>query len=516
MAQIQVTGLTFSYEGSFDTIFENVSFRLDTDWKLGFIGRNGKGKTTFLNLLLGKYEYEGTISTNMLFEYFPFQVKPEWMKEDAITVMEHLYPQYELWKICRELDFMKTDAGILYQRYETLSHGERTKLMLALLFSKDNYFLLIDEPTNHLDMPTREILVDYLKQKKGYILVSHDRWFLDACIDHVLVLNRSSIEVEAGNFTTWWENKEKRDAYEKAENEKLKGEIKRLNDAATKAAAWADKVESSKIGFDPTKEHDRSISTRAYLGAKSKAMQKRRKNLEHRQQEAISEKQKLLKDIENPVALKLNPLMHHKDSYIRMEDFSYTYNAGNPVIRNFNLEVKRGDRILLQGKNGCGKSTIIKAIMQAEGVTVLNQSEPVTFDIAGQGGTLKTASGLIVSYMSQDTSHLSGKLDTYIEKLGISNSLFKTVLRQLDFERVQFEKNMEEYSEGQKKKVLIAGSLCKEAHLYIWDEPLNYIDVFSRIQIEELVLKIQPTMILVEHDKQFGERVATKIISLSD
>ena len=92
--------------------------------------------------------------------------------------------------------------------------------------------------------------------------------------------------------------------------------------------------------------------------------------------------------------------------------------------------------------------------------------------------------------------------------------MFKAVLRQLDFDRVQFEKPMEKFSEGQKKKVLIAGSLLQQAHLYIWDEPLNYIDIFSRMQIEELIMKYNPTMLIVEHDRFFGERCAHQKILL--
>ena len=93
-------------------------------------------------------------------------------------------------------------------------------------------------------------------------------------------------------------------------------------------------------------------------------------------------------------------------------------------------------------------------------------------------------------------------------------TLFLALLRKLDFPRIQFEKRIEDYSGGQKKKVLLAGSLCKQAHLYIWDEPLNFIDVFSRMQIEELILKFRPTMILVEHDRMFMEHTATRIIEL--
>ena len=223
MAQINVSGLTFCYEGSYDNIFENASFSVDTNWKLGLIGRNGKGKTTFLNLLLGKYEYEGSISAPAFFDYFPFEIREKDMGRDTIDVIETVCPGTELWRICTELAGLETDAGLLYRPYSSLSHGERTKVMLAVLFSRENYFLLIDEPTNHLDMPTREAVRDYLNKKKGFILVSHDRWLLDGCVDHVLVLERNQIQVEKGNFTSWWENKQKRDAFEFSENEKLKG-----------------------------------------------------------------------------------------------------------------------------------------------------------------------------------------------------------------------------------------------------------------------------------------------------
>ena len=129
-------------------------------------------------------------------------------------------------------------------------------------------------------------------------------------------------------------------------------------------------------------------------------------------------------------------------------------------------------------------------------------------------GNIEIPNQMIVSYCSQDTSMLHGPVKEYASENGIDETLFMALLRKLDFPRVQFEKKIEDYSGGQKKKILIAGSLCKKAHLYIWDEPLNFIDVFSRMQIEELILKFKPTMILVEHDKAFMEKTATKIVEL--
>ncbi len=508
MAQINVTNLTFSYEGNFDTIFENVSFCIDTDWKLGFIGRNGKGKTTFLNLLLGKYEYAGSISSSTVFDYFPYQISQEQMQLPAAELIDNLKNQCEFWRVICELEQLSENTEILYRPFYTLSLGERTKVLLAVLFSGENDFLLIDEPTNHLDQASREHVKNYLASKKGFILVSHDRDLLDACIDHVLVLNRQTIEVQNGNFTSWWENKQRADQFALAENEKHLKEIGKLKQAASRTAMWADKNESTKIGYDPIKEHDRCKGARAYIGAKTKKMQSRSTQMINRMNREIKEKEGLLVDLEQPVDLKLISLVHHKNTLVTFRDYCLQYaDAQNPVLTNLTFSVQKGERIAIHGENGCGKSTLIKMILQKSGWT------HSTMNVL-ESGTGQTASGLVISYVNQDTSILSGTIQKFCAKQNLSESLFCAILRQLDMERVQFQKNMEDFSEGQKKKVLIAASLLTPAHLYIWDEPLNFIDVFSRMQIEKLLLEYQPTMLFVEHDTRFREKIATTTISL--
>lgn len=532
MAQISVSNLTFYYDGSFDNIFEDVSFSIDTNWKLGFLGRNGKGKTTFLNLLLGKYAYRGSIDTTVMFDYFPYQITERQMELPAADFMEDLKPGCEAWRVICELSGMGEDAELLYRPYRTLSPGERTKVLLAILFSGENDFLLIDEPTNHLDKEAREIVKAYLASKKGFILVSHDRDLLDACIDHCLVLNRKTIEVQNGNFSTWWENKQRKDQFALAENEKHQREIKKLKLAAMRTSEWADKNERTKIGFDPVKEHDRSKDTRAFIGAKTKKMQSRVKQMEKRLNREIEEKEGLLQDLETPVDLKLVKLSHHKETLVNVRDYSLRYaDADSPVFEGLAFSIKQGERIALSGKNGCGKSTLIKMLLQKSclwngNLTIAesklqnrnliitesklkNQALPIA-----EEGLCEIASGLKISYVGQDASGLSGNIPAFCKEHNLDQSLFCAILRQLDFERVQFLKNFEEYSEGQKKKVLLAASLLTPAHLYIWDEPLNYIDVFSRMQIEKLLLEYQPTMLFVEHDVRFCEKVATKIIEL--
>lgn len=508
MSQISVNNLTFSYDGSFDSIFENVTFSIDTDWKLGFIGRNGKGKTTFLNLLLGKYSYQGSIAGNTIFDYFPYAVTKAQRELPASAFIGELKADCEEWRVICELAQLNEDAEILYRPYRTLSFGEQTKILLAVLFSGENDFLLIDEPTNHLDCDARETVKNYLSAKKGFILVSHDRDLLDACIDHVLVLNRQSIEVQSGNFSSWWENKQRKDQFEMAENEKHLHEIQKLKKAAKRSADWADKNESTKIGFDPVKEHDRGKGMRPYIGAKTKKMQSRVAQMAKRIDREIEEKEGLLKDLEKTVDLKLTPLSHHKETLVYIRDYSVRYEgAPHPVFAGLTCGIRRGDRIALHGENGCGKSTLIKMILEKAGVC--DDTLPIL-----ETGVCETASGLIISYINQDTSGLKGSIPAFCTKRNLDHTLFCSILRQLDFERVQFSKNMENYSEGQKKKVLLAASLLTPAHLYIWDEPLNYIDVFSRMQIEKLLLEYRPTLLFVEHDVRFREKIATKIVRL--
>ena len=134
----------------------------------------------------------------------------------AAEIFELICPQAEQWQIMRELSLLELSDDILWRPFDTLSNGERTKALLAGMFLRENSFLLIDEPTNHLDMRARQTVSDYLRTKKGFILISHDRAFLDGCIDHILSINRADIEIQRGNFSTWLTNRERQDAFELA------------------------------------------------------------------------------------------------------------------------------------------------------------------------------------------------------------------------------------------------------------------------------------------------------------
>ena len=224
----------------------------------------------------------------------------------------------------------------------------------------------------------------------------------------------------------------------------------------------------------------------------------RTKAIEQRRQSAVESKQKLLKNLEQADSLSLHPLAYHTNRLAVLQNVSIFYKQ-KLVCKDVSFTITQGDRIALQGKNGSGKSSVLKLI----------NGTPVFYT-----GSLHIGSQVKISYVPQDTSFLQGDLSSYAAQHQIDESLFKAILRKLDFARTQFEKDMHTFSAGQKKKVLLAKSLCERAHLYIWDEPLNYIDVFSRMQIEALLKSCAATVLFVEHDLSFTENIATRIIRL--
>lgn len=486
MSMIKIENLTFSYPTSYENIFENVNCQIDSNWKTGFVGRNGRGKTTLLKLLLGQYEYSGNIEASVEFDYFPYPIADKTKLTNEIFL--EVAPMAEEWELMRELSYLDMEADVLYRPFNTLSHGEQTKVLLAALFCNEEHFLLIDEPTNHLDVEAREIVAGYLKKKKGFLLVSHDRHFLDGCVDHILSLNRSTIEVQSGNFSSWMQNFTQQQNFELAQNKRLKKDINRLQQSAKRSSQWSDRVEASKIG----------AADKGFVGHKAAKMMKRSKNIEARQQQAIKQKSSLLKNIETVENLKLSPQKYHANTLVSYSEVACCYD-GKVISDPVTFTIQQGERIALDGKNGSGKSSLLKLL--------IGESIEHT-------GTIQHGSGLVISYVPQDTSHINGRLSDYARDNSLDESLFKAILRKMDFERIQFEKDMQDFSAGQKKKVLIAKSLCDQAHLYVWDEPLNYIDIYSRMQIEQLLKAFSPTMIFVEHDKAFRDAIATRIIQL--
>lgn len=485
MTYIQVNNLNFTYDNATYKVFDNVSFAFDTNYKLGLIGRNGKGKTTFLKLLNNELDDGGAIINKPITSYFPYNIIDETL--DVSSLIYTLEPDVEYWKFLKEFHLLELEDNLLERAYNTLSGGEKTKVQLALLFSFDTHYLLIDEPTNHLDLKGRYKLAEYLKKKDGFLLVSHDRSFLDETIDHVLSFDKNKIELVSGNFSSWFKDRENIENLEKMRNTKLKKDISKLESSVRKNVNWSNAVEKSKIG----------AGDKGYVGHMAAKAMKRAKNIERRQQNAIEERKTLLKNVEVMDDLKIHPLIYFKDTLVNFRDFSIRYD--DILFKPIRLTINQNDKVFINGDNGSGKSSIIKA--------VIDNNVPYI-------GELLIGSRLKISYIPQDSSFLKGRLDDYIEKANVNGDLMRSILRKLDFKRELFREDMCNFSLGQKKKVLIAKSLSEEAHLYIWDEPLNYIDVFSRIMIEKLISNYNVTILIIEHDKAFKDSIASKTIDL--
>lgn len=486
MSLMKINHLTFTYPSGTTPVFEDLTLQLDTTWKLGLIGRNGCGKSTLFKLLRGMYPYKGEIVCNTLLTSFPLSIPDPSLL--TIDVLHDCYPSAEEWQLRRELNLMEVDADdLLWRPFETLSGGEQTKALLTGLFL-DDAFALIDEPTNHLDLHGRELLARYLRRKRGFILISHDRHFLDGCVDHVLALGRSETRVFSGDYSTWQENAARRQTHEETQNARLQQEIRHLSKAAERSANWSHAVEKSKIG----------AADKGHVGHMAAKMMKRAKAIEARRERAIEEKRQLLKDVEHDQPLKLVPLAHHAEQLAIFENVQVRYD-GRTIGQPQSFTVRLGDRLFLDGPNGCGKSSLLRLLVGA----------PIDHT-----GTYHLASGLIVSYVPQHAEGLSGSVHAFAASTQVDRTLFLSYLHKMGLPRRLFDQDMRTFSEGQKKKILLAKSLSEQAHLYVWDEPLNYIDLASRLQIEQLILSHRPTMLLVEHDRAFQDAVATKILSL--
>ena len=221
----------------------------------------------------------------------------------------------------------------------------------------------------------------------------------------------------------------------------------------------------------------------------------RSKAIEKRKDKMVEEKKSLLKNIEKDEDLFIYPLNTSIENFLEFKDVSISYN-NNLITKNVNFKLNYGDRLCLQGSNGSGKSSIIKLIM----------GENISYN-----GTIYKNSRVKISYCPQKFNY-DGSINQYVIDENINQKLFFALLDIMGFNINQLNHNISSLSEGEKRKIILSKTLSEESSLYIFDEPLNYIDVITKIQLENLFLSKPLTMIFVEHDKDFVNKVATKII----
>ena len=321
-------------------------------------------------------------------------------------------------------------------------------------------------------------------------MVSHDRAFLDQVIDHVISINKKDITIEKGNYSSWKANKDKKEEYELRTRERLEEEIAQLERSAKVSRTWAEIGNMQRYQFAG---NGRANGVETYM--------KQAKRSEARVQDHIEQKKQLLQNYEEVKSL----VMHQREDIeekclIKIKELSFKYEDDSKyLIKGFNYEVHTGDRIWVKGKNGAGKSTLLK---------ILNGKLP--------NEAIEYADGLEIAMVAQEPVWKTGYIKEGFEDT-VQSVVYQRFLELCDhFELPEdfLERPLETYSSGELKKVNIARTLAEEHHIILFDEPLNYMDTYFSEQLEQAILKYQPTIIFVEHDCYFGEKIATKIIQL--
>ncbi len=522
-ATILMENITFAYDGALNPVLKDVTLAIDSAWRLGIVGRNGVGKSTFLAIVAGTLKPQsGFVKLPDHVSQFPVTLdRPNESVRDVIKAligpikdieveMETLAGQTDAKSLSRYGDLMDMfefyrgyeidaliekeiaqlylDQALLDRVYESLSGGERTKVQLAALFLRPQHYLLIDEPTNHLDISGRAEVADYLRKKTGFSLVSHDQAFIDECCNRILEISKTGVRIEKGNYSSWYLNKRQLENFEQNKKEKLEKEIVQMERASRQARNFSfAKEQEKKGGLD-----------KGYIGARAARLMKRARNIENRREEKIEAAKALLQTYEPIRALELKQADLDVQSYMRVQDLRFSY-VGTQILNEVTFEIDKGDRIWIRGGNGCGKTTLLH---------LLNGS------LTPDGGFVHRAIDMEIATAYQEMPVSEGLVKSYLEACGTSLTAFVRMLDYFSMGTDYLDRSIETLSEGEKKKLDLARAFSSSAPLYIWDEPLNYMDYHFRIQLEEAVLKYEPTVVFVEHDRSFAQKIATKIIEL--
>ncbi len=524
MSTISFNNISFQHTSSPELLFDRISFHLHAEWKTAVVGRNGRGKSTLLQLISGELKpnsgtIESTVRTVLFNEQVTdtdrktFDVIKQWIApyaewEHAMEKMLTLGDERSLLRYHELFDrftqhrgytidgLIRKECGeiglterMLDQSFSTLSGGEQTRAIIAALFLKQDAFPLLDEPTNHLDMEGRELLAEYLSGKNGFIVVSHDRYFLDKCCDHVLAVNKNDIRIFQGNYSSWREQLEMEEASETARKENLEKEIASLERAASQRRAWS---------FVTEKEKHKAADS-GFVSHKAAKVMKRALSIERRMNAHIESKRSLLKNRETVRPLTIHSIDRSSEILLSMEDAGMR--IGEAVLFDrFSLTLRKGERVAVIGPNGCGKSTLLRVIRK---------------ELPLHRGRFRLAAAS-PAHSYQIPLWNSGRLRDILRAEGIDETRFRIVMGTFSVSGEIFDRPLETFSFGERKKVDLCRSILMPNDLLVWDEPVNYIDIESKEQIEAVILREQPTMLFVEHDRAFVESIATRIIDLSE
>ncbi|MBD3335510.1 MAG: ATP-binding cassette domain-containing protein [Candidatus Eisenbacteria bacterium] len=523
MPTISFENVGFHYTDPYAAVFTAVSLTLDTTWKTGLVGRNGTGKTTLLRLLRGDLvPARGRLHVPVAVGRFPSEprsgaqplrrlikdcVAPfaRWEREmqrclatgDPASLKRYaelleLYQRHDGYRIDARIEQELAELGFeeaaLDRDFDTLSGGEQTRALIAALFLRPDLFPLIDEPTNHLDLAGRMLLADYLNSKSGFLLVSHDRHVLEASTDHILSIHKESLRLHHAGFADWELQAVREELHESRRRTNLKREIRSLERSARRRRGWSTSKEKEKRGaYD-----------KGRIGHMAAKQMRRARSIERRISAMVEEKRRLMRKVDKERRLKLEADGSGPQRLLAVEDVALDI-AGRRIVDDVTLHVDRGDRLALIGPNGCGKTTLLRAIAG---------------DLHCTAGIIHMPRHIQTVRAYQTPLWREGSLRAALRSLGADEARFRAIMDACGVSGHVFDRPLETFSQGELKKVDLCRSFLDPQQLLIWDEPLNYIDIPSRKEIERVILDTEPTLLFVEHDRRFIETAATRILQL--
>jgi len=509
------------YFGS-EHILKGISFEINKGEKVGLLGKNGAGKTTLFKILSGVENYEeGSVSVagkaSILAQIpdYPENYKvidvlktsfEELFKiRDEMAVLEremaayntqtNSCPQYiikaygalqikfeamggynidsDIAKVCNGLGI---DKNMQEKLFNLLSGGEKTRVNLARIILEKPEILLLDEPTNHLDISMIEWLEEYLMQYKGTVLViSHDRYFLDKVVQRIIEIVDGKAEFYEGNYSYYVKEKENRYLQKLQQYEQEQKKIKQLVETARRIHQWANASDNP------------SLHRRAF------AIEKRIEKMEK------TEKPRTEKGLK----IGFKGIKSGSRDVITLKGISKSYNS-RCIINDINLKVEKGDRIALIGKNGCGKTTLIK---------IITGEEIPDSGFCKIGSNVKYA--LLPQIVSFDNPELS-LLDTVRNELMISEEAARNRLGAYHFRGEDVFKKVNVLSGGEKSRLKLCILMNSDINFLILDEPTNHLDIASREWIEEAIANFDGTLLFVSHDRYLVNRFATRIWDMEE
>lgn len=451
-------------------LFEIDSLSIDENDKIALIGDNGTGKTTLLRIILGlDKDYTGQVRVDRELGYLlNFDSKVKYFSDE-------IYSKSQL------------------RANDNYSPGEEQRLKLTNLLSDSFKFLLLDEPTSHLDLNQKEELIKKLNSRKiGYLLISHDRDFINRTCKKILELKNGKFEEYSGDYKFYLEEREKRLKFKEKEYSNFIKEKRRLENLASNI-----KDQSSKVRSTPRRMGNSEARLHKMGGQENKKkLDKQVKSVESRIDQ-LEVKEKPKEETEIQLSVPDNKQLYSK-VLIRGENLNKEF--GNKILfEKSNFQIKNNSKTALIGKNGSGKTTLLNMILNQENVWV----HP----------------NLKIGYFSQMSDILEEDADILSNVLNTSiydETMTRIVLARLGFKTNDVYKIVSVLSDGEKAKVKLAKILTSDFNYLIFDEPTNFLDINTIESLENLLKSYDRPFIFVSHDEEFINNLADTLLIIED